>query len=344
VTVATVAIWKGVTGDQRIWVSHFDGDWHGINHFPADAVRTSASPALTDVEGFDARSELFMAWKGEEGDQRLFGAFVNPREIENLRLQGASGRFSIEGASAFPMQIPNANSSEGPALCAFKGGVFMAWKGIGGPERVFFSILVPKGFFINEGYRWTARRQIPGAHSSACPALAVRGGRLFIAWKGVTGDERIFLSRFDADHGTLERGTFTGPSILPENAGRTSLGPGLAPLAFQGNDFLFMAWKASGNPDINITSAKNGGWAAANHPAGFLAARGPALARYDPPDSRPAQNLLMAWRQFSPFLDRPDQRLFFSIFDGFSWTARRQIPHANSSEGPGLLFPSTGSL
>jgi hypothetical protein len=47
-----------------------------------------------------------------------------------------------------------------------------------------------------DGTSWSDQLQGVGGGTSNGPSLAVFNGRLFAAWKGVTGDERMFFSSF----------------------------------------------------------------------------------------------------------------------------------------------------
>jgi hypothetical protein len=68
-----------------------------------------------------------------------------------------------------------------------------------------------------------------GGLTSAGPALAVFNDRLYRAWKGMSGDNRMFSSRFDGAHWSQEH----------SGMGLTSDGPSLAAM----RNALFAAWK-----------------------------------------------------------------------------------------------------
>lgn len=75
-------------------------------------------------------------------------------------------------------------------------------------------------------------------HSTVGPSLAAFGRQLYAAWKGIEGDERIWLSTLGLDR----------PSWSPQQLGfgTTSIGPGLAAApevaGFPG-EVLYAAWK-----------------------------------------------------------------------------------------------------
>lgn len=54
----------------------------------------------------------------------------------------------------------------------------------------------------------TAPQAVPGANTSVGPALASCDGILYMTWKGVAGDERIWRSR-------LEGNSWRGPQAIP---------------------------------------------------------------------------------------------------------------------------------
>jgi hypothetical protein len=136
-------------------------------------------------------TDLAAAWKGEQGDDRLFYA----------SLTGAAW----DAAATIP-----GNSSAGPALAAFAGRLYAAWKGEHADNRLFYASLT--------GAAWDAAATIPG-NSSAGPALAAFGGRLYAAWKGQLNDQRLFYASFDGTN-------WNAQAVIPDTA--TSSSPSLA--------------------------------------------------------------------------------------------------------------------
>jgi hypothetical protein len=113
-------------------------------------------------------NKLYIAWKGESSDQRLFYASFDG---SNWLVQG---------------QIPNVASSSGPSLAAFGNKLYIAWKGESSDQRLFYASF--------DGSNWSAG-QIPGVASSTGPALSEFNGTLCAAWKGEGNDQNLYYSR-----------------------------------------------------------------------------------------------------------------------------------------------------
>jgi len=144
------------------------------------------------------------------------------------------------------------------------------------------------------------------------PALAVFNSKMYMAWKGIERDERIFYSNFD--------GTSWGAQqLLPGIA--TSSGAALT--VFNGK--LYMAWKGMlADQGIYWSLFDGTSWASQKLVAGVGTSTGPRLAVFN-------NKLYMAWKGIEG-----DQRLFWSSFDGTSWAPQQQIPGVASSVGPTL--------
>jgi hypothetical protein len=82
--------------------------------------------------------------------------------------------------------------------------------------------------------QWSEQQPGIGGGTSNGPSLAVFNGRLYAAWKGVPGDERMFWSSFDGTNWSTQQ---------PGIGGGTSNGPSLA--VFNGP--LYAAWKGVDN-------------------------------------------------------------------------------------------------
>ena len=96
-------------------------------------------------------------------------------------------------------------------------GLSMAWKGVNDDQRIFFN-----SFNINTSNigNWSPQQLVEGVGTSVGPSLAVFSERLFMAWKGVNDDQRIFFSSFDGNHWAPQQavpgvGTSFRPSIFP---------------------------------------------------------------------------------------------------------------------------------
>jgi len=144
------------------------------------------------------------------------------------------------------------------------------------------------------------------------PGLAVFNGKLFMAWKGIEHDQRIFWSSFD--------GTQWAPQQAVAGIA-TSCGVSLS--VFNGK--LYMAWKGMNADEGLWFSSFNGtAWAAQQNVAGVATSTGPSLAVFN-------GKLYMAWKGMVS-----DQRIWYSSFDGIQWAPQQILPGTWSSVGPQL--------
>jgi hypothetical protein len=87
---------------------------------------------------------LYAAWRGADGDPRLFYS-------------------SFDGSNWAPQQvIPGVASAVGPSLAVFNGLLYAAWRGADGDPRLFYSSF--------DGSNWAPQAVIPGAGSNPVPA------------------------------------------------------------------------------------------------------------------------------------------------------------------------------
>lgn len=179
------ALWKGMTGDERMFYSRFDGT-HWTDQQPF-AGSTSVGPSAATYGG-----RLFVAWKGQRDDQRLFWLQIDGERWYDQAPIGASF-----------------NSSHGPSLSAFGGRLYAAWKGMFDDQTIWSASTNNAG--------WTAPTPIPGAFSRVGPSLATLGDRLYAVWRGADTDQGLWYASTGDGH------TWTAPAIIP-NVG-SSVGP-----------------------------------------------------------------------------------------------------------------------
>jgi hypothetical protein len=157
------------------------------------------------------------------------------------------------------------------------------------------------------GFMGFTQRPYPAIRLGLCDY----SGKLYAAWKGETGDDRLFYSAFD------------GTSWVPQEtiAGNSSVGPGLAVFGSS----MFAAWKGE-NDDQRLFFAGFSGttWLAQAQIPGVASSIGPSLAGFD-------SKLYAVWKG-----DDNDQRLWYASFDGTKWSAQAQISGVGSSLGPSL--------
>jgi kumamolisin len=144
------------------------------------------------------------------------------------------------------------------------------------------------------------------------PALELFNQRLYMAWKGVEHDQRIFWSNFD--------GATWAPQQFVSGVA-TSSGVSLA--VFNGK--LYMAWKGMDVDQRIFWSSFDGAhWVPQQYVSGVATSVGPSLAVFN-------GKLYMAWKGM---LD--DQRIFSSSFDGAHWAPQQYVSGVATSVGPSL--------
>lgn len=131
-----------------------------------------------------------LTFKGAEGDERLF-------YVERMN-----------GTWTQLRPILGANSSASPATAIFNGWQHMVWRGAEGDQTLFRAGLAFQPLSEGDQIGLAGLSPIPGANSSAGPALAVFHNQLFAIWKGVEGDQRLFFATFDGNG-------WTQPSPIP---------------------------------------------------------------------------------------------------------------------------------
>ena len=141
-------------------------------------------------------------------------------------------------------------------------------------------------------------------------ALATFNGKLYMAWKGMERDDRVFFS------------SFNGSAWAPQQQVPNILSSGGVALAVYGGK-LFMAWKGMlGDQGIYYSRFDGNVWAPQQLIRGIGTSVGPSLAVL-------GNNLFMAWKGLEG-----DQRIFFNQFNGSTWTAQQFIPNVATSVGP----------
>ncbi len=234
------AAWKGVPDDDRIFYSRWNGsgDWAAASPMASGTVagNTNAGPSLGLLG-----TTLYAAWKGEWSDPRLFFAKFNGSNWENQ------------------LQIPNAYSDVGPALCSFGSNQMVAaWKSI--DQSLWYATY--------NGTKWTAPTEISGVASSVGPSLANLGGKVYAAWKGEGGDQSLWYSHYD--------GTTWQPQKQISGVA-SSVGPSLAVVGTN----LYAVWKGEGSDESLWYSYYDGtSWQPQTQIAGMSSSVGAAIAAF----------------------------------------------------------------
>jgi hypothetical protein len=234
------AAWKGEPDDDRIFYSRRNntGTWAPATPMASPTVggNTSAGPSLGVLGG-----SVYAAWKGEWSDPRLFYA----------RYDGTTWKNQI--------QIPNAYSDVGPALCAFNSTqLIAAWKSI--DQSLYYAI------YNSSNSKWTEPSKIAGVASSVGPSLAAYNGKLYAVWKGSGTDQSLWYAQYD--------GTWSGQTKIPGVA--SSVG---ASLATVGNK-LYAVWKGEGSDQSLWYASYNGTWSSQTQISGVSSSIGAAIAEF----------------------------------------------------------------
>jgi hypothetical protein len=145
------------------------------------------------------------------------------------------------------------------------------------------------------------------------PALATFNGKLWMVWKGIERDDRVFFS-------SLNGNTWAPQQQVPGIGSST----GTALAVFNGK--LYMAWKGIlSDQRIFFSSFDGVHWAPQQVIGGIATSTGPRLAVV-------GNALYMGWKGAEG-----DQRIFWSTFNGASWSPQQFIPGVASSVGPALV-------
>jgi hypothetical protein len=197
-TPTPMLAWKGIEGDSGIFFSTFGGaNWQPAQQIPG--VGTSDRPALTtDATGQPAvAGRPLLVWKGIEGDSRLFASrmlgsptsanFWEPQQLVSWVIPGNGT------ATAQAVGFPGANF--GPVITTDGNRVFAAWRGPRDDQGLWFTQRAPDIVGGAQVVEWSSQGNVPNAGTSNRPAAAFFSGRVHLAWKGIDGDQRIFLGR-----------------------------------------------------------------------------------------------------------------------------------------------------
>ena len=141
--------------------------------------------------------------------------------------------------------ILSETSDHSPTITFFDGRLFIAWKGSGNDNlNVAFSQPLSDGvkpIFDLE------RKHISGETSDNGPTLAAHRGALFIGWKG-SGNDNLNVAEVelrDLGGGNVEIVGIVNKLILSDTSSE-------APALASHDGKLFIAWKGSGNDNLNL--------------------------------------------------------------------------------------------
>ena len=204
---------------------------------------------------------------------------------------------------SFPLRVPKAGTSRGPALAELNGVLYMVWKGSGSDTQIYWAAF--------DSATWSGQQEIPNTSTDHAPALAAFGGSLYLAWSN-TADDGITYARFDGSQ-------WSGP-LSTGNAG-TSSGPALTAC----NGTLYLAWKGSGtDPKVWWKASSDGAsWSGQQSVPGASTSNQPAMASLN-------GSVYLAWS------DTADDGITFTRYDGGGnqWETPQSVGNAGTSTGP----------
>jgi hypothetical protein len=305
-------IWKGVGDDQNVYESTLVSSYPNGNPFPETGpywrqqypfehassahgpAVASFAPTVTLDDPRDQPSHLFSAWRGNEGDEQLY---YHP------------------GGSLEPQKLP-VQSSHGPALAVQTPllYVYMAWKGPGSDQGIYWATLSHPGVPFGGDWQWQG--QVPKVGTSEKPALTYHYPLLYMAWKGIDGDSGIYISTNAGDM------TWQPQRRVPDVG--TSRGPAIVYF----NGALRMVWKGAGEDQgIYYASSSDDGntWTPQENIPGVGTSDSPAICATK-------TRMYIAWKGIEG-----DPGLYWSwSYTGSSWVEQLRVPGVGSSHGPAI--------
>jgi len=297
--VETIRAINGLYG----WRPQIPFDDRGSTEGPSLAV----APTVSLVGGNN--DQLYMAWRGVDGDDAIYWS-------------------SLGGDTWSPQKlIPGIGSLHGPALATgFSSipvtGLFMAWDGVPGDDAIYFA-QNPDPRFSD----WTDQKRVDGVGTSGRPALALFNNNMHMVWKGAPGDSAIYWSWFDRN---------TWVPQQPIRGRGTSDSPALAVL---GNR-LYMFWKGI-EDDNNVYYAwidnQPGAIWQAQHVVAYTDARTEGNVSvnigtsHGPAAAVRGNAIVLAWKGVPG-----DTGLYFASLENDEWSGQINVAGVGSSTGPGL--------
>jgi hypothetical protein len=315
----------------------------------ADASLACEERSMSIFQGLasDNANNLYAAWKGETGDDRLFCAVFNGTIWQSR-----------------PM-IPG-NSSTGPSLAFLNGKLFAAWKGEHDDKRLFYSRLERDG--------WNSPHTIPG-NSDFGPSLVTLNGKMYAAWKG-EADLRLFYAEFD--------GTWLPQVQMTHNGSDAGFASCIGPSLGVFNGTLYATWRgAIADQFIYYASFDGSRWSAPNRlPGAEQSSTGPSIAQFGSnlyvitKGSGADERLFLGWfdaemtwhvasgpiteitcnssigAALSTFGNNlfaiwkgpdSDQQIYCGSFDGSNWSAQPNIPGNTGQDMATMPYAGLGS-
>ncbi|GAA4855210.1 MAG: matrixin family metalloprotease [Pseudonocardia sp.] len=273
---------------------------------------TDDRPALA-ASGFasfgGSSRELSAVWRGSNGDRTIYHS-----------------RFRA-GSWTPQERIAGAASTDGPALASYdlrdgtpSTGLMMLWKGAAGDSTLWWN--------VNPGNGWSQPRQMPGAGTSARPALASFTDSV-AAWKGAGDDTGIYWSLWQA-------GGWAPQQRVPDAA--SGHGPALAVL----NRRLYLFWRGVGDDHALWYSSRGSGEDQLWQPRRLIQAEDFSLdigggvwitpgSTHGPAAAHHVDRILLAWKGVEG-----DSGIYWCAFNGREFSPQIRVEDVGTSRGPGL--------
>jgi hypothetical protein len=182
-------VWRGIPGDDGLYFAA----WNHRSWDPQQVIPGTGSadrPAVC----VDFAGEPRLVWRGIPGDDNLYTTvqtggggprFWQPQQLVQW-VEVGNGTKGTTG-------IGTPGSNAGPSVTSANGRVLLAWQGVPGDDRVFYTQAAP-GSAGTPAIEWSTQVAVPGAGTSHRPAIAAMGGRVFLVWKGIPGDSGIYTA------------------------------------------------------------------------------------------------------------------------------------------------------
>jgi hypothetical protein len=164
-----------------------------------------------------------------------------------------SCRRSVDGGAHWKAtrtltNAPASTAARNPAVAALDSLVYVAWESlVSGNKEIYFRKST------NAGAGWqAAKRLTTNSGSSACPALALQGSAVYLAWEDTTPGNREIYFRKSANRGV----TWKPETRLTENAGQSC-----APALAVNDSSVYAIWEddTPGNPELYHRKSTNEG-------------------------------------------------------------------------------------
>jgi hypothetical protein len=297
-----IGSWIGglFSSSSMIWFTAFDGaDWviPDVSVSKNGHSLTSEKPAMAVFNG-----KLFLAYKGAGSNDLWYNTCDGQSPWLTTDLE-----ISQNGRS---------QTDAGPALAAYNGNLYLAYKGAGSND-LWYNVF--------NGANWLATdleiSQNGRSQTDASPALAAYNGKLYLAYKGA-GSHDLWYNVFDGANWLA-----TDLEITQNGRSQTDAGPALAVY----NGLLYLAYKGAGSNDLWYNVFDGANWLATDREitqnGGSQADTDPALGVYN-------GKLYLAYKGSG------SDDIWYNVFDGANWLAQdlevSRDGHVKTGRGPTL--------